>query len=621
LVALKWYEAWESFTSGKGPRPESIDNSPLLDDATGKLKRGLLDMQDYMLLHKEVFLKLVEWYGGGPLIERPVIEIGLKRRAVVEVYPMTIRVSERRNTSREEAVVEASKGAMGLELLRLVCQQLYLPPRKCLLWKLGHDGYEQLALNAALGKSGVDEGACLIVEEALPDGAFEQSPPPWQRPKGQADFSTLLQSRSERLGGFVARAVDSDQRAPEVGVTGLVNLGNTCFMNSSLQCVAACAPLRTLLLSDRMEGLINRSNPLGMGGRVAKAMADLLKRMWAEDNLRFVVPRTVKEVISDFAPQFEGYRQHDSQEFLAFLLDGLHEDLNQVKQKQMVAVENAFGLPDAVAASQAWDRHLLRNRSEIVELFHGQMRSKLVCPTCSHVSVTFDPFSFLSLPLPRSDSRQMQVTFVPMKLLSHPGLVEQISVSVSRAATVANLCEAVSSRTGVRADLLVVAEVYQRSVYKEHGPAGEVASIGPTDDVFVFEVERCNDGKPGKQSKEGQTVWKVGTCVTFSLVFRKQPELALVGTPLVFSMAAEGLTAEAIRQKVCRRTRLFFFCFTSKKKKKIRLILLFGCTFRKALQLRAFASRPRAGRVVLFAEMRCARVVTLRTKCWTRRPR
>jgi hypothetical protein len=163
LVASKWHESWEAFVGGKGPRPEAIDNTPLLEEG-GKLKRGLLDMQDYMLLHESIWLKLVDWYAGGPAIRRPVIEVGLKRRAVVEVYPMTLRASERRNALRE-AVVEVSKGALGMELLQRVCLQLYLPPRRCVLWKLGPDGYEQLKLNTALGS--IDESV-LIMEESLP---------------------------------------------------------------------------------------------------------------------------------------------------------------------------------------------------------------------------------------------------------------------------------------------------------------------------------------------------------------------------------------------------------------------------------------------------------------------
>ena len=49
---------------------------------------------------------------------------------------------------------------------------------------------------------------------------------------------------------------------------------------------------------------------------------------------------------------------------------------------------------------QAWENHILRNKSIIVDLFHGQLKSKVTCKTCGHESVTFDPFNYLSLPLP-----------------------------------------------------------------------------------------------------------------------------------------------------------------------------------------------------------------------------
>lgn len=48
----------------------------------------------------------------------------------------------------------------------------------------------------------------------------------------------------------------------------------------------------------------------------------------------------------------------------------------------------------------AWETYLKRNRSIIVDLFQGQLRSKVVCPVCTNVSTTFDPYMFLSVPLP-----------------------------------------------------------------------------------------------------------------------------------------------------------------------------------------------------------------------------
>lgn len=51
-----------------------------------------------------------------------------------------------------------------------------------------------------------------------------------------------------------------------------------------------------------------------------------------------------------FAPQFSGYQQQDSQELMAFLLDGLHEDLNRIRKKPYIELKDSGGRPDKV-----WD--------------------------------------------------------------------------------------------------------------------------------------------------------------------------------------------------------------------------------------------------------------------------
>ena len=113
--------------------------------------------------------------------------------------------------------------------------------------------------------------------------------------------------------------------------------------------------------------------------------------MWAADAVT-VAPRCFKSKLGRFAPQFTGYAQHDTQELVMFLLDGLHEDLNRVKKKPYVEAKEAAGRPDAEVAAEAWAGHKARNDSVIVDLCQAQYKSTLVCPACATTSVTFDPY-------------------------------------------------------------------------------------------------------------------------------------------------------------------------------------------------------------------------------------
>ncbi len=62
----------------------------------------------------------------------------------------------------------------------------------------------------------------------------------------------------------------------------------------------------------------------------------------------------------------------------------------------------SFPHPSSV---QAWENHLRRNRSVVVDLFAGNLRSEVLCQSCGKSSVRFDPFTFLQLPIPVEEFR------------------------------------------------------------------------------------------------------------------------------------------------------------------------------------------------------------------------
>lgn len=123
------------------------------------------------------------------------------------------------------------------------------------------------------------------------------------------------------------------------GTVGLSNLGNTCFMSSAVQCLSATFPLTEYFYIGRHHKDLNKDNPLGTGGKLALAYADLICQMWSGVSGP-IAPHELKNAIGAFAKQFTGYRQHDSHELLSFLLDGLHEDLNRIKKKPYILAKD-----------------------------------------------------------------------------------------------------------------------------------------------------------------------------------------------------------------------------------------------------------------------------------------
>jgi hypothetical protein len=291
---------------------------------------------------------------------------------------------------------------------------------------------------------------------------------------------------------------DSLQSPP--GLVGLYNFGNTCFMNAPLQCLINTLPLTQYFLEGHYHQDINRVNPIGSKGKVAEEFASLVQTVWDQNRRRpWIIPKALKRVIQEIAPQFTDCNQHDAHEMLVYLLDSLHEDLNcvivkpsQTENQTTESLNNrAVVINEVDEAREAWHRHLARNNSIIVSLFHGQLKSRVTCSnsTCRYVSITFDPFMYLSVPLPKAQ-RQIVVTLV------HPHMrgTKDYIIRLPASATVAHLLHSLAQCAGhLNPTTLLLTKLFQHRFAKVYQDNERVETINEDDQLVAYDVGQLDN--------------------------------------------------------------------------------------------------------------------------------
>ncbi|PVV02607.1 hypothetical protein BB560_002939 [Smittium megazygosporum] len=230
---------------------------------------------------------------------------------------------------------------------------------------------------------------------------------------------------------------------------GLKNLGNTCYINSVIQCLSGTVPFSRFFLSGmwKQAAAVNRNfNGYAikkMGNRSTTLVAltpqsensiqerqklesltvefsRLVEQLW-NDNSTSISPLPFVKSVRNYFITFDDNDQHDSQEFVSFFLSSIHDILNvsHVKRPQLPSTkaltkyekdllskkefqeEAKFEMLNDFEQSRIkWLDYIRFNQSIVVSLFQGQLQSRLVCSHCSHKSTNYSVFNELSVPIP-----------------------------------------------------------------------------------------------------------------------------------------------------------------------------------------------------------------------------
>ncbi|KAI9256600.1 hypothetical protein BDA99DRAFT_516870 [Phascolomyces articulosus] len=535
----EWRQKWYRYcTTPDAPSPGPVDIRSFFED-DGGLKADLSIETDFEYIPKKAWSHFHVWYGSN---YQPLPRSVLSDGYVEGLYPTDIQVyivkAASATLSLSNVLSFELLDSATLSTLKYLIEDKLAIPRdvKYHLWRLAEDPEEEEpfidpTMLAEAQRISDDDGSrnisdleldaypCAIElilvdeeeEEELetanlktltsassspgpmmtsPPGidmdGYDEPPPSYNSLDGPYIFPKM--DLSKRRGSKSDGDIDDEiEQAPEYepGHCGLMNMGNTCYMNSALQCLSNTASLTQYFLEEKYKGELNRDNPLGMHGELAEAYGDLIKDMWS-GRFSSLAPRHFKYTISRFNSTFLGYRQHDSQELLSFLLDGLHEDLNRIIKKPYVELPDFDDMPDGEVAMRCWEYHKARNDSIIVDLFQGQFKSRLTCEECQKVSIMFDPFMYLSLPLPVQKKTHIKIVYVPYDPSERQ---RYMKLTFQSNASIEQLQELVAQRANIDdPTTLLVAEIYQQSVYKVYLPYEPISGIAPSDTIYVYQL-------------------------------------------------------------------------------------------------------------------------------------
>ena len=217
--------------------------------------------------------------------------------------------------------------------------------------------------------------------------------------------SNAPQSRTDHLPSYIPpQNLPQNLRLPR---TGLVNFGVTCYMNATLQCLSATAPLSLFFRDDAFRSFVQKENWKGSRGLMPEFFAIVIRSLWKGD-VAAIRPSSFRGFCSRLNQEWGIDRQQDAKEFFDFLIDVLHEDLNtnwsRSPLRSLTTEEEAMRerLPKFSVSKTEWSRYLHREQSYLTNLFGGQHASRLRCMTCNFTSTTYEAFYSISVEIPRS---------------------------------------------------------------------------------------------------------------------------------------------------------------------------------------------------------------------------
>ena len=186
------------------------------------------------------------------------------------------------------------------------------------------------------------------------------------------------------------------------GLTGLANLGNTCYLNSCMQIISHCYPLNELLSQLNNDNNINKKINDCIDSVLLLEWNNLRQLMWSKNCVispnRYI--NSVQKISSHKNRElFSGFIQNDFPEFLVFLLECFH---NALRKEVTMKIEGNINNKKDIVAKKCYEvmkKQFSKDYSEIINMFYGIQTTRLTSFNNKLLNIIPEPYCLISLPV------------------------------------------------------------------------------------------------------------------------------------------------------------------------------------------------------------------------------